>query len=63
MQKNLLSSSVCLFVKRFVLQGLSMLRSVKARPIIGLRESYHFKLNLCRKTFMFSLEQTSEIKA
>ena len=46
---------VCLFVeRRFVLQGLSMLRNILARPIIGKRESYHFKLSFCRKTFMFS---------
>ena len=52
-QENLLSISVCLFVQRFALQGLSMLRNILERPIIGKRESYYFNLSFCRETFMF----------
>ena len=52
-QENLLSISVCLFVQRFALQGLSMLRNILERPIIGKRESYYFNLSFCRETFTF----------
>ena len=62
-QHNLLSSSVCLFMQKFVFPGLSVLRNISERPINGKRESIHFKLSFCRKPLMFSLEETADIKA
>ena len=62
-QKNLLYSSVCLFVQRFVFPGLSMVRNILERLINGKRESYHFKLSFGRNSLMVLLEETPEIKA
>ena len=50
--KNLLFSSVCLFVQRFVFPGLSMVRNILERLINGKRESYRFKLSFGRKSLM-----------
>ena len=54
-QENLLSISVCLFVQRFALQGLSMLRNISERPKEE-REKV-FILSCCRKPFMFSFSR------
>ena len=39
-----------------------MLRNILERSINGKRESHHFKLLFCRKSLVFSLEGTQELR-